>query len=100
MVLCGRVDVVVVLELCRGEEFQPVILPLIDKQPKVLLQLLVHLFCLSISLRVLSYSSCQLNPKHSVEFPSELYYELRVSVRHGWRKRCAIPEAVIVDTAL
>ena len=75
-------------------------LDLIDKQPKVLLQLLVYLFCLSIALRVLSYSSCQLNPKYLVEFPSELYYELRVSVRHGSRKRCAIPEAVIVDTAL
>ena len=65
------------------KEFRPVVLPLIDEQLKVLLQLLVHPFCLLIALMVISCSSHQLNPKRSVEFPSELCYELRASVRHN-----------------
>ena len=81
--LRGGVDVVIVLEFHQGEEFQPVVLPLVDKQPKVLLLLLVHSFRLSVTLRVISCGSCQLNPKHPVEFSSELCHELGASVRHN-----------------
>ena len=82
LVLRGGVDVVIVLEFRQGEEFRPVVLPLVDEQLKVLLQLLVHSFRLSITLRVISCGSCQLNPKHPVEFSSELCHELGASVRH------------------
>jgi len=49
--LCGRVDVVIVGELCQGEECVPVVLPFSDEDPQVLFQFLVDLFRLSICLR-------------------------------------------------
>jgi len=48
--LCGQVDVVIVGELCQGEECVPVVLPFSNKDPQVLFQLLVDPFCLSIGL--------------------------------------------------
>jgi len=48
--LCGQVDVVVVGELCQGEECVPVILSFSDKDPQVLFQFLVDPFCLSVCL--------------------------------------------------
>ena len=73
-------DVVVVLEFRQGEEVRPVILSLIDEYPKVLLQFLIDPFCLSIPLRMIDCGGHYLNPKHTVQFPSELCYELRSSV--------------------
>jgi hypothetical protein len=35
--LGGRVDVVVVLKLCEGKEVGPIILPLINEEPEILL---------------------------------------------------------------
>ena len=70
-------DVVVVLEFRQGEEVRPVILPLIDEYLKVLLQFLIDPFRLSIPLRMIGFGGRYLNPKHAVQFPSELCYELR-----------------------
>src|SRR5262249_41253820 len=49
---CG-VDVVIVLELGKGEEVMPVILPLTDEKTQILLQLLIHPFRLAIGLRMI-----------------------------------------------
>ena len=73
-------DVVVVLEFRQGEEVRPVILPLINEYPKVLLQFLIDPFRLSIPLRMIGCGGRYLNPEHAVQFPSELCYELRSSV--------------------
>ena len=73
-------DVVVILEFRQGEEVHPVILSLIDKYPKVLLQFLIDPLHLSIPLWVIGHGGHYLNPKHTVQFPSELCYELRSSV--------------------
>jgi len=62
-VLSGRMNLVVVLEFCEWHESHPIILPLIGKKTEILFQFLVDLFCLSISLRVVSCGSCQLNSK-------------------------------------
>jgi hypothetical protein len=55
------VNVVVVLEFGEGEEIYPVILSLTDEKPKVLLEFLIDAFRLSISLRVVGCSGCDLN---------------------------------------
>jgi len=46
--LCGRVDVVIVGELCQGEEHIPAVLSFSNKDPQVLFQFLVDLFHLSV----------------------------------------------------
>ena len=71
---------VVVLKLCEGEEVSPVILWLIDKDPEVLLQLLIDPLGLAIALRVISSGSGKLDPKHPIEFPGELSHKLRSTV--------------------
>ena len=48
--LSSGVDGVVVGELGQRQEFPPVVLPIVAVQPEVLLNLLIELFCLSISL--------------------------------------------------
>ena len=72
---------VVILEFRQREEVHPVILMLIDEQPKVLLQFLVDLLRLSVTLWVIGSGGCNLDPKHAVQFPSELCHELWASVR-------------------
>ena len=72
---------IIILELRKREQLGPVILPLIDKEPEVLLQFLVHPLCLPIPLRVISGGSSQFDSEHAVELPRELRNELRTSVR-------------------
>ena len=50
--LHGRVDVIIVGELCQGEECVPVVLSFSDEDPQVLFQFLVDPFHLSIGLQV------------------------------------------------
>ena len=50
---CGQMDMVVILELSHGKEIIPIILPFIHKEAKVLLQLLVDMFGLTICLWVI-----------------------------------------------
>jgi hypothetical protein len=54
--LGGGVDVIVILEFCKWQQIVPIVLSLVDKQSKVLFQLLVQPFRLSIPLRVVSCS--------------------------------------------
>ena len=72
---------IIVLELSKGEEVRPIILPLIDKEPEVLLQLLVDTFGLAISLGMVGGSGSQFNPEHPVKFSGELGHELGAPVR-------------------
>jgi hypothetical protein len=74
------VNVVVVLKLGKGQQIYPVILPLANEQLKVLFKFLVDAFGLSISLRVIGCSGCNLDAEQPIEFPSELGYKLRPSV--------------------
>ena len=71
-------DVVVILEFRQREEVHPVILTLIDEQPKVLLQFLVDPLHLSITLWVIGSGGC--DPENAVQFLSELHHELQASV--------------------
>ena len=73
-------DVVVILEFRQREEVCPVVLSLIDKYPKVLLQFLIDLLHLSVTLRVIGSGGRYLNPEYVVQLPSEFCYELRTSV--------------------
>ena len=56
--LGGRMHMVVVLEFSQWEQLIPVILPLVYEESEVLLQLLVDSFHLSITLWMVSSSSC------------------------------------------
>ena len=75
-------NVVVVLELCKGEEIGPIVLSLVDEELEVLFKLLIYLFSLTISLRVVRRSSSQLDFEQSVKFLSELSHELGSPIGH------------------
>jgi hypothetical protein len=64
-VLSGCMDMVIVLEFCKWEEFCPIVLLFTHKNLEVLFEFLVDMFCLSISLRVVS-CGCTL---HSPWYP-------------------------------
>ena len=72
--LCGGVYVVVVLELCQWKQFIPVVLPLIDKEAEILLQLLVDLLHLSITLWMVGHSGSQLYAEKAVELSCQFCY--------------------------
>ena len=59
-------NVVVVLELCEREELVPIILPLVDKDPEVLFQLLVDSLRLPVPLWMIRRSGCQFDSKEAV----------------------------------
>jgi hypothetical protein len=64
-------DMIVVLELGHRQEIVPVILSVVDEDAKILLQLLVDLFGLPISLRVICSQSCNLDYQQVVQLTSE-----------------------------
>ncbi len=70
--LCGAVDVVVVCELSEREPITPICLSVIDKDSKVLFDLLVHSFRLSISL----WMECRRGIRGDIEHSIELFHEL------------------------
>src|SRR5215471_12410126 len=72
---------VVVLELCEGEEIMPIVLSFAHEDSQVLLQLLVHPFRLAVSLGVVCGGHCDLDPQTFVELLCELPHELRPPVR-------------------
>ena len=76
------IHVVVVLELCHGQQVIPVILSLIDEELQILIQLLVDMFCLSIGLQMPSSGRNQLYFQQSVEFPDEKYHKLESVVQN------------------
>ena len=77
----GRgVDVVVVLELYHWEKVIPVILSFVYEDTKVLVQLLVDIFHLSIHLWMPGGRGGQPYSKKPVEFLSEEYNKLWTSV--------------------
>ena len=78
--LSGGVHMVVVLELCQGEQLCPVILSFIDKQPQVLFQLLVDLLHLSIYLRVIGSGWGNGDAQEAIELLHELGDKLGASV--------------------
>ena len=57
--LSGRVNLVVVLEFRERKEPHPIILSLVGEESEILFQFLVDLFCMSISLWVVSGGGCQ-----------------------------------------
>ena len=73
---------VVVLELGKRQQFLPVILSLIDKQLKILLEFLVDMFGLPITLRVVGSGCQELDSKESVELMGEFSNKLGSSVGH------------------
>ena len=45
---------IVVCELCKGQEFRPIVLLVVTKHSEVLFKCLISLFCLSVAFRVVS----------------------------------------------
>ena len=56
--LSGRVYMVIILELCKQKESNPVVLPLVDKKAEILFQLSVDSLCLSVTLGMVGCSCC------------------------------------------
>jgi hypothetical protein len=78
LMLGGRVDMVVILKLCEGKEVGPII----NEEPEILLEFLVHSFSLPIPLWVIGHGGCQLNFQEPVELTSKLGHKMRASVGH------------------
>jgi hypothetical protein len=51
--LCGGMYGIVISEFCCGQPFFPIILSIADECAKVLFDVLIHAFCLSICLRMI-----------------------------------------------
>ena len=95
--LCGGVDVVVVGKLSKWKKGMPVVLPLSDKDPQVLFQLLVNSFSLSICLQVVGCGGCSFNSEQPVQFLHECGNKLQSSVGHdlSW-ETVELPDVVEV----
>ena len=70
-----RVYMIVILKLCKWEESNPIVLPLINEESKVLYQFLVNPLCLSIALRMIRCSCCEFNAQKLIECFYELHQE-------------------------
>jgi len=75
--------VVIVGELCQGEECVPVVLSFSDEDPQILLQFLVDSFCLTIGLQVVGGRRCGFNSQQLVQLFHEGSDELRSAVGHN-----------------
>ena len=71
---------IVVLELHQWKQLIPVVLPLIDKEVDIFLQLLVDLLCLPVTLQMVGHSGSQLYAKEVIELLHQLHYELQTLV--------------------
>ncbi len=78
--LRGAVDAIVVRKLSEREPVSPICLSVIDKDLEVLLNLLVHLFGLSVGLWVEGRGGIRCNVEHPVKFLHELGDELWATV--------------------
>ena len=70
----------VILKLCKWKESNPIVLPLINEESKVLFQLLVNPLCLSTTLRMIGCSCCEFNAQKSIKFLHELCHKLWSSI--------------------
>ena len=77
----SRVNAVIVRECREGEPFNPVVLEVIDEDPKVFFNLLIDSFSLSISLGMIGGGYVCLNLKQVIKVFHELGYEHGASVR-------------------
>ena len=59
----------------------PVILLVVDEDPQVLLEELVHLFCLPVSFRMICHGEVGLDAKQSTQRPPEMGDEVFPAVR-------------------
>ena len=66
-----------------GEEIIPIILSLVNKKLKVLLQFLIDSFHLPISLGMVCSSGSQLNSKESVQFLCKFHHKLGSPIGHN-----------------
>ena len=89
------VDSIVVYELSKGDLFIPIILTLVDKQSQTLLNLLVDTFCLTISLWVMCYRGCNLDPQEFVELVHELRDKLSAMVTDNLFWESMMPPYVV-----
>ena len=90
-------DMVVILEFRKRKQLGPVVLSLVDKETKVLLQFLVYPLCLTIPLWVVSCGSRQFNSENSIEFPSEFRNELGASIGHYLPRQPMVPPDVLEE---
>ena len=88
---------VVILEFRKRKQLGPVVLSLVDKETKVLLQFLVYPLCLTIPLRVVSCGSRQFNSEDSIEFPSEFRNELGAPIGHYLPRQPMVPPDVLEE---
>ena len=86
-ILGHSVNVVVVLEFHKGKKIVPIILSLVNKEPKVLFQFLIDSFHLPISLGMVCGSSSQLNSKESIQFLCKFHHKLGSPIQHHFPRQ-------------
>ena len=90
--LCHRMFPVIVTELGYRQPFGPIILSLIDEDAKVLLDILVHSLCLSISSRMKGGRSILLDAKESKQTLNIFVDEPRVTIVYDFSGEPMITE--------
>ncbi len=96
---CHAVNLVVMGELSKQEPIAPVGLSVVDEDLKVLLDLLINLFGLSIGLWVECSGGVRHDVKHSIEFLHELRDELWSSIGdHGCQHSVSCIDMVVENS--
>ena len=94
---CGM-DMIVVLKFCKREEFIPVVLTLGSEYADKLFQFLVHVFGLSVRLRVVCRRGCHVDAQKFIKFMHELCYELWAVIGyHILRESMELPDIVEIE---
>ncbi|KAG6863927.1 hypothetical protein C0993_009852 [Termitomyces sp. T159_Od127] len=89
---------VVVLKLGIWKQLIPVVLPLIAEEAEVLLQFLVHVFCLPIRLEMVGGGGVEFHIEKLVELPGKLCYKLWAPVQHiGIQEAMELPDILLVQ---
>jgi hypothetical protein len=87
-----RMFLVIVTELGYRQPFSPIILSLIDEDAKVLLDILIHLLCLSVSSWMKGGRSILLDAEEGKQTLNVLVDELRVTIVYDFSRKSMIAE--------
>ena len=98
--LSRRMNMVVVLEFCKGQQVFPIILAFIHKESDILFEFLVNTLSLAISLGMVRCGGCQLDAQQAVELPCEVSHKLGPSIgKNIVRKTMQLPDIAQVEAS-
>jgi hypothetical protein len=91
---CSSVRGIVIGKLCDWKEVSPIVLLIITVDTEVLLQGLIHLFCLSVAFGVITGGEVELHVECLSEGAEKRRHELRSMIGGNVRWDCVLGEDV------